>query len=125
MAERRGGRSANDRSAGKWKRPFLAAYANSGNMRASTLAARVSRGHVYLTLQKDEMFRADFDSAKEEAIELLEATLRAQALSGNTTALIFLLKCLDPETYNERFQITGPRSGPVELVATMKLSDNE
>ena len=125
MAERKGGRSANDRSAGTWKRPFLAAYANSGNMRASTLAAQVSRGHVYLTLQKDEIFRADFDSAKEEAIELLEATLRQQALSGNTTALIFLLKCLDPGTYNERVQITGPNSGPIELIATMKLSDNE
>ena len=89
------------------------------------MAAQVSRGHIYRTMEQDDEFRAAFDEAKEEAIELLEATLRQQALSGNTTALIFLLKCLDPGTYNERVQITGPNSGPIELIATMKLSDNE
>ena len=124
-AKKRGGRSATDRSAKKWQRPFLAAYSNSGNLRASALRAQVSRGHVYRALETDAKFRAEFDDAKDEAIELLEATLRQQALSGNTTALIFLLKCLDPSTYNERVQISGPRSGPVEMIATMKLSDKE
>ena len=80
---------------------------------------------MYRALETDAEFRAEFDDAKDEAIELLEATLRQQALSGNTTALIFLLKCLDPATYNERVQISGPRSGPVEMIATMKLSDKE
>jgi hypothetical protein len=123
--KKRGGRSATDRSAKKWQRPFLAAYSNSGNLRASALRAQVSRGHVYRALETDAQFRAEFDDAKDEAIELLEATLRQQALSGNTTALIFLLKCLDPATYNERVQISGPRNGPVEMIATMKLSDKE
>ena len=125
LKKRRGGRSATDRSAKRWQRPFLAAYANSGNLRASAMRAQVSRGHVYRALEEDEAFRAEFDEAKDEAIELLEATLRQQALSGNTTALIFLLKCLDPSTYNERFQISGSRGGPVEMIATMKLSDRE
>lgn len=114
-----------DRSAGKWKAPFLAAFANSGNIRASAMAAGVGRTQVYNILEKDEKFRADFDEAKDEAIELLEATLRQQALSGHVTALIFLLKSLDPQTYNDRVQVTGVNSGPVEMVATMKLSDNE
>jgi hypothetical protein len=125
MAKRRGGRSATDRSAGRWKRPFLAAYANSGNIRASALRAKVNRQHVYDTLETDAKFRSQFDQAKEEAIELIEATLRQAALGGNVTACIFLLKTLDPSTYNERVQITGPRAGPVEMVATMKMSDTE
>jgi 20S proteasome alpha/beta subunit len=125
ITKRRGGRSKKDRSAGRWKSPFLAAFANSGNIRASAMAAGVSRALIYKALENDEAFQADFEEAKDEAIELLEATLRQQALSGNTTALIFLLKSLDPQTYNDRVQVTGANSGPVTMVATMKLSDNE
>mgnify|MGYP001180004822 CR=1 FL=1 len=125
MTERKGGRSANDRTAGRWKRPFIAAFANSGNIRASAMAAGVTRQHVYKAIDKDEKFRAEFEEAKDEAIELLEATLRQQALSGHVTALIFLLKSLDPQTYNDRVQVSGPRTGPIEVVATMKLSDTQ
>jgi hypothetical protein len=125
MAQRRGGRSKTDRSAGKWKLPFLAAFARSGNIRSSAQAANVDRAHVYRTFEQDEKFRADFDDAKDEAISLLEATLRDQAMSGHVTALIFLLKSLDPQTYNDRVQVTGANSGPVEMVATMKLSDKQ
>jgi 20S proteasome alpha/beta subunit len=125
VAKRRGGRSATDCTAGRWKRPFIAAFANSGNIRASAMAAGVTRQHVYKAIDKDEKFRAEFEEAKDEAIELLEATLRQQALSGHVTALIFLLKSLDPQTYNDRVQVSGPRTGPIEVVATMKLSDTQ
>ena len=126
VTKQRGGRSSTDRTAGLWKRPFLAAFANSGHIRASALAAGVNRQHVYTTLHKDAAFRAEFDEAKEESIELLEATLRQMALGGNVTALIFLLKSLDPATYHDRVQVAQARaSNPVELIATMKLSDKE
>jgi hypothetical protein len=123
--KKRGGRSALDRTAGQWRRPFLAAFARSGNIKLSAAQAKVGRSTVYRALETDAAFREAFDEAKDDAISILEITLRAQALEGNTTALIFLLKCLDPATYNDRVQITGPNVGPVELVATMKMSDRE
>ena len=89
------------------------------------MAAGVNRRTIYWALERDDTFREEFDEAKDEAIELLEATLRQQALSGHVTALIFLLKSLDPQTYNDRIQVSGPHSGPVEMVATMRLSDKE
>ena len=115
------GRSATDCTAGIWHRPFLAAFSNSGNIGASARRAGIHRQTVYKALERDQTFREKFENAKEEAILQLETKLHELAIGGNVQALMFLLRHHDPQTYNHRVREV---SRPIEVVGTMKLSDD-
>jgi hypothetical protein len=97
---------------------FLAALAESGNVRLSCQAARVGRSTVYAWRDADEKFRGEWDAALEEAVDVLEAEARRRGVEGveepvyyqgekvgavrrySDTLLIFLLKGLRPQRYN-------------------------
>jgi len=75
------------------KRAFLAAYANSGNIRASCKAAGVVRQTYYDWQEQDDHFSTACGLAKAEYGDALEAELTRQVMSDhNTTALIVALK---------------------------------
>lgn len=113
----------------RWQKAFLTALEESGNVRLACAAAQVSRGTVYQRRSDDVAFAAAWESALEEAADLLEAEARRRAHDGwdepvfgsqgagqgsgqigtvrkySDTLLIFLLKGARPEKYRERSDV--------------------
>lgn len=96
-------------STNEWHAAYLTALRNSGNVRASCLAAGITRETAYTHRAADATFAAEWESAMEDAIEGLEAAARQRALASSDTLLIFLLKAHRPDKYRETINqhITG------------------
>lgn len=75
-----------------WRRVFLDAYRNSGNVRASCQAAGVGRTAVYTARLRDPKFAAAWDEAREEAIDTLEAAAWQRARESSDYLLWRLLQ---------------------------------
>jgi hypothetical protein len=98
------------------KRAFLAAYRQSGNIRAATEAAGVHRLTFYDWTEQDLIFAAAARQAKEEFGDLLEAKLSEIALTqDNVTALIVALKMAGRFKEITRSEHTGADGGPIQL----------
>jgi hypothetical protein len=82
-----------------WVPAFLAAFANTGNVRASAQAAGISRDTVYGLRERNAEFRHDYEIAQQEAVDLLAAEARRRALTSSDTLLIYLLKVHGGEEY--------------------------
>jgi hypothetical protein len=107
-----------------WIPAFLAALRDTGNVRAATQAAQVDRSTVYKLRERDTDFAAAFETARDEAADVLEAEARRRATLGvdepvfykgvpvgsvkrySDALLIFLLKAARPQTYRENVSIT-------------------
>ena len=113
---------------------FLAAYAILGNKTRAAEAAGCDR-HMHLYwLEHDHAYPVLFDKAHREATERLTEEARRRAVDGvdepvfykgdecgsirrySDTLLIFLMKGAMPETYRERYEVSGPDGGPVRIV---------
>jgi hypothetical protein len=109
-----------------WHDSFIASYEVSGNVRLSCKQAGISRTEAYREYQTDAAFKARWDEAKENAIDVLEGEARRRSIASSDTLLIFLLKSLRPDTYREtvRSEHTGKGGGDlvqkliVEVVET-------
>lgn len=66
----------------RWAKGFLAAMAESGNVRLSCEAAGIGRTVAYQLRAADETFAADWGHAQDEAADLLEEEARRRALQG-------------------------------------------
>lgn len=86
---------------GQWRKLFLSALRNTGNVRASCLVAGIERKTAYNARDRDEQFRAAWNEALDEAVEILEAEARRRAMTISDTLLIFLLKAHRPDVYRE------------------------
>jgi hypothetical protein len=84
---------------------FLEVFRQTGNVRLATGAAGISREAPYKRAKVDPDFTSDWASAREDAIDTLEAEARRRALSASDTLLIFLLKSLRPDVYRENVRI--------------------
>jgi hypothetical protein len=108
------------------KRGFLAAYAQTGNVKLACEAARVGRSSHYRWLEHDPDYVEEFEQAKKDAVDVLEAEARRRAVEGweepvgwykgeaggkvrrySDTLLIFLLKGAAPHKYRERMEVSG------------------
>lgn len=87
------------------KRAFLIAYAQCGSFITACNIANVHPANVRQWLDKDPEFLAEFDTATDNAVALLEMEARRRALEGSDRLLEFLLKSLRPEVYRERYEI--------------------
>lgn len=56
-------------------------------------------------MKKDPGFRALLDAARAEACENLEESVYDRASKNDTTAAIFMLKAMKPDTYGDRLQV--------------------
>jgi len=87
----------------RWETRFLETYANTMNVKASCMAAGISRPTYYLRLNRCEQFAARVAQAKEDALDQLEEVARKRALSGASDRMIeFLLKAHRREIYGDR-----------------------
>lgn len=66
----------------RWVKGFLVALASSGNVRLSCEAAAIDRKTAYNLRNDDEAFAADWETALEEAADLLEEEARRRAYEG-------------------------------------------
>lgn len=66
----------------RWAKGFLAALAESGNVRLSCESAGIQRWTAYDLRSSNEAFAADWDTALDEAADLLEQEARRRAYDG-------------------------------------------
>lgn len=102
---------------GDWGPAFLAALAETANVRYSCRQAGIARRTAYDRRDRDEPFRAAWDDALEDACDRLEEIAAGRAESGSDTLMIFLLKAHRPEKYREsvRHEHAGSESQPVVI----------
>lgn len=93
------------RTAGEWRRLFLAALRSSGNVRASCQAAGINRRTAYDHRDRSLVFRQQWDEALADAIDVLEAVAWQRARAVSDTLLIFLLKAHRPGLYRDTVNI--------------------
>jgi len=105
---------------------FLAAYRNTGNIKLACEAAQIGRSAHYRWRASDPDYAEDFERAKGDAVDVLEAEARRRAVDGwvekvgwykgqaggtvrrySDVLLIFLLKGAAPEKYRERVEVSG------------------
>src|SRR5262245_29225853 len=119
MTDRRSAHSAPQKGRRPdWGPRFLEVYRQTGNVRLAATAAGIDRDSVYLRRQKDAGFARQMASAREDAVDTLEAEARRRALSTSDTLLIFLLKALRPDTYRESIRVDVRREAEA-LASTM------
>lgn len=126
-----------------WRPVFLQTLANTGNVRASCLAAGVNPVTAYRTRDRSEAFAQQWAEAERQATQLLEAEAWRRAAQGvekgiyhqgeriaterqySDTLLIFLLKARDPAKYreNHKVEMSGPDGGPIPVDATVHTPD--
>lgn len=92
---------AKEYTAASWEERFLELYRASGNVSVAARGAGVVRTTVYERRKSSKQFAGIMDTAREEAIERLEAEAWKRAKTSSDTLLIFLLKSLKPDTYRE------------------------
>ncbi len=125
---------------GHIKRLFLEAYSRTGNLaEAARQTPQMDRRFHYKWLKNDEAYAEAFRAAEEQAIEMLELEARRRAHDGveepvyhlgkvvghvrkySDTLLIFLLKAARPEIYRDRYELSGPKGGPVPVKGVLRL----
>jgi len=100
-----------------WAPRFLAAYASSGNVKHSAMAAGIDRDVAYRRRQRDPEFAEAWRLAQEDAVDALEAAARRRALATSDSLLIFLLKSLRPSVYRERAEVKFDLRREAERIA--------
>jgi len=107
---------------------FLARMRQSGNVYLSCKAAGVPRSTVYRWRDKWSTFADEWDEAKDDAVDKLDAEAWRRATEeASDRLLMFLLKAHKPSVYNppQRQQISGLDDGPLEIKHIMDLTDEQ
>lgn len=111
------------RSAGEWRPVFLKTLEITGNVSEATKAAKITRHIAYDHRDRDPVFAEQWKEAHESAIDALEVAARARAMGTSDTLLIFLLKAHRPAMYREKFEMSGPGGGPMQLQIIEEIVD--
>ena len=78
--------------------------------------ADIARTTFYEWIKDDPEFKAAYEAAREEAVQVLEdEAIKRATIGGSDTLLIFLLKAARPQKYRDyvRQEISGPNGGQV------------
>ena len=87
------------------QRAFLAAYANSGNIRSASRAIKMDRTNHHLWMKDNSVYQEAFHLAELEAGEYLEELAMSRAQAGSDVMIIFMLKGKKPDVYRERSSV--------------------
>jgi hypothetical protein len=100
-----------------WVKKFLEIYRNCGNVRLAAEGAGVSRSAPYLRAQRDPRFKAAWDAAQADAVDLLEGRAWQTALDGDPRMTIFLLKSLRRGVYGDSIEVRVDLRPEAERIA--------
>lgn len=103
-------------------------FAEVGRVDLACEMAGVGRTTHYGWLKSDPEYKAAFDAAREQAIDLLEDKARERALAGESDRLLeFLLKGLKPEVYGDRMktEISGQLEVTLGIAETLRQKREE
>jgi hypothetical protein len=98
------------------KQAVLSAFKNCANVTKACEIADIARATFYGWLKEDPEFKAAYEAAREEAVEVLEdEAIRRATVGGSDTLLIFLLKAARPQKYRDgyRAEIAAPSGAPL------------
>lgn len=97
---------------------ILGKLARGWSVTAACKAAQIGRRTYYDWRAIDEEFAARCDDALEMGTDLLEDSTTRQALAGNTSLMVLLLKARRPLKYRDRLlaEHTGDEGGPLKIV---------
>lgn len=87
----------------EWVPVFLAAYRNTGNVRAACLAAGIDRTTYQTYRRRSQAFVRQCDLALCDFTDLMESEAVRRARAGSDLMLIFVLKGLMPEKYRDQY----------------------
>ncbi len=107
---------------------FLERMRNSGNVRLSCRAAGIPRSTAYYWRNKFSTFAKEWDDAKDDAVDGLDAEAWRRATDGASDRLLmFLLKAHRPDVYNpvRRTEISGPGEGGEIVIKNVELTSAE
>jgi len=102
---------------------FIAALRNSGNVRASCLAAGIARKTAYVWKDRWATFAAEWAEALEDSCDVLEAEARRRGMSISDRLLMFLLKAHRPEVFGDKQEVKI--SGGTTTKVSIYIPDNE
>lgn len=89
-----------------WEDRFIEALSNSGNVRASCLAAGISRELAYNRRKISKPFAQRWAWALEDAVDTVEAIAWQRAMSGQSDQIImFILKSRRREIYGDQIRV--------------------
>lgn len=128
----------------KSKARFLKEFAVCGIVLRAARAVKVGRRTVYDWLQQDDLFKALYDEAYQDAIDAMEEEARRRGEDGvdepvyqggkkvgqirkySDTLLITMLKARRPDIFRERYEHSGPNGAPLPASSpvTIYIPDN-
>ncbi len=105
--------NAGDETAPKRRKPqvlmrqglFLRHFVKTGTVLGACIRAKIGRETVRQWRKNDPEFAKRFDDCELDVTETLESRAVSQAMGGDTTLLIFLLKARRPKTYRDNIKI--------------------
>lgn len=120
MGRRKG--SKNKLKVKDWQEAFLAAMRSYPVVRVACEQAGVSRAEVYRCRALEPEFAQAWNHAKDDGIDVLEASMHKRARDKDTLAAIFLLKHLRPSVYADNVSVNVSGSISVEEVHQARAS---
>ena len=88
-----------------WEPRFLDAFRNAGNVRVACQAAGVSRNTPYARARDDPEFKAAWDQAREDAVDLLDAIAWKRAQDNSDYLLWKLLQAHRRSVYGDKLEV--------------------
>lgn len=103
-----------------WKALFLANLAETGNVKLAADGAKVSRQSAYNHREDNKDFAARWDSAVDEAMDLLEAEARRRAVVGVDDPVIYEGKLCGVWVDDKGRQVSENTPGATLIPLTVK-----
>ncbi len=88
-----------------WHPRFLEILGSTCNVTLAARGAGIDKKTAYNHYRSQPDFAAQWDEAKESALEILEAEAWNRARKQSDVLMIFLLKANRPEKYRERYEV--------------------
>ena len=114
--------SKNKNKVKDWQEAFIATMRVYPVVRVACEKAGVSRAEVYRCRATDPEFAQAWNDAKDDGIDVLEASMHKRAREKDTLAGIFLLKHLRPSVYADNVNVNVSGSLSVEEVSNARAS---